>query len=66
MKMLLTVLGIVLIVIAGIYFATPAGSLPSFFPGHATGVMHTHVKHGVAAGVAGIVLLAAGWWMGRK
>jgi hypothetical protein len=25
-----------------------------------------HTKHGIVAGVVGIVLLAAGVWMGRK
>ena len=66
MKLIVTLLGIILIVVAGIYFVTPADTLPSFFPGHAAGVMHTHVKHGIVAGVAGIVLLAVGWRMGRK
>jgi hypothetical protein len=66
MKTILTVLGIVLIVIAGIYFVTPADSLPSFFPGHEAGVMRTHLKHGLVSGAIGMVLLAAGWWMGRK
>lgn len=66
MKTILTVLGIILIVIAGIYFVTPADSLPSFFPGHEAGVMRAHMKHGLVSGAVGIVLLAAGWWMGRK
>jgi hypothetical protein len=25
-----------------------------------------HAKHGIVAGVAGVVLLAAGWWAGRR
>jgi hypothetical protein len=29
-------------------------------------VTHVHTKHGVIAGVAGIVLLAAGVFMGRR
>ena len=37
-----------------------------FFPGHQAGVSVVHTKHGIAAGVAGVVLLAAGVWMGRK
>ena len=47
MKMLCTVIGIVLLVIAGIYFVTPADTLPSFFPGHEAGVMRVHMKHGI-------------------
>jgi len=66
MKLLCTVLGIALIVIAGIYFVTPADTLPSFFPGHEAGVMRVHMKHGIVAGAAGVVLLAVGWFMGRR
>jgi hypothetical protein len=66
MKTLCFVLGIALLVVAGIYFVTPAEHLPSFFLGHAAGVTRVHTKHGLVAGAAGVVLLAAGWWMGRK
>ena len=43
------VAGIALIVIAVVYFAEPAKSLPGFFPGHQAGSGHHHVKHGIAA-----------------
>jgi hypothetical protein len=66
MKLILTLLGVVLLVVAAVYFLVPADQLPSFFPGHEAGVTHVHTKHGIAAGVAGIVLLAAGVWMGRR
>ena len=66
MKLLLTLLGVVLLVIAGVYFLMPADQLPGFFPGHEAGVMRVHTKHGVVAGVAGLVLLAAGVWIGRR
>ncbi len=66
MKMLCTLVGIALIVIAGIYFVTPAGTLPGFFPGHEAGVMRAHMKHGIVSGAAGIVFLALGWWFGRR
>jgi hypothetical protein len=66
MKLILMLLGIVLIVVAVMYFVMPADSLPSFFPGHEAGVMRTHSKHGILAGVLGVVLLAIGWFMGRK
>jgi len=60
------VVGIALIVIAGIYFVTPADTLPSFFLGHKAGVMRVHVKHGIVAGAAGLVMPALGWWLGRR
>ncbi len=66
MKLIVTLLGVVLLVVAGVYFLVPADQLPSFFPGHETGVAHVHTKHGIVAGVAGIVLLAAGVWLGRR
>jgi hypothetical protein len=66
MKLVCTMLGIALIVIAGIYFVTPADTLPSFFPGHEAGVMRVHMKHGIVAGAAGLVMLALGWWFGRR
>ena len=37
MKMFCTLVGIALIVIAGIYFVTPADTLPGFFPGRHMG-----------------------------
>ena len=66
MKMLCTVLGIVLLVIAGIYFVTPADTLPGIFPGHEAGLMRVHMKHGIVSGAAGVVFLALGWWLGRR
>ena len=66
MKLILTVLGLVLIVVAVIYFIMPADQLPAFMPGHEAGVTRVHMKHGLVSGVAGVVLLAAGWFMGRR
>lgn len=66
MKLVLTLLGVVLLIAAGVYFLVPADQLPGFFPGHETGVMRVHSKHGIASGVAGVVLIAAGMWMGRR
>ena len=66
MKLILTVLGLVLIVAAVVYFVMPADQLPSFMPGHEAGVARVHMKHGLVSGVAGVVLLAAGWFMGRR
>jgi hypothetical protein len=66
MKLILTLLGVVLLVVAAVYFLLPADQLPAFFPGHEAGVARMHTKHGIVAGVAGIVLLGAGVWMGRR
>ena len=66
MELILTVLGVVLLVVAAVYFLLPADQLPGFFPGHEAGVTRMHYKHGFVAGVFGVVLLAAGVWIGRR
>ncbi|MBX9648783.1 MAG: hypothetical protein K2X57_17210 [Xanthobacteraceae bacterium] len=66
MKLVLTVFGVILLVVAAVYFVMPADQLPGFLPGHEAGVSRIHAKHGIVAGVAGLVLLAAGVWVGRR
>jgi len=66
MKIAAYILGIVFIVVAGIYLAVPADSLPSFFPGHEAGLTRVRLKHGIASGVVGVILLVAGWFVGRS
>ncbi len=66
MKLVCIVLGVLLLVVAAVYFLVPADQLPGFFPGHQAGVTRVHAKHGIVAGVAGLVLLALGAWMGRR
>lgn len=56
------VAGVILLVIAVIYIAESAGSLPSFFPGHEAGSSHRHVKHGIAAGALGIACFVFAWF----
>ena len=66
MKLILNLLGVVLLIVAAVYFLMPADQLPGFFPGHETGVTRMHYKHGIVAGVAGLVLIAVGMVMGRR
>jgi hypothetical protein len=66
MKPILNILGVILLIVAAVYFMIPADQLPAFFPGHEAGVTHIHTKHCIVAGVAGLVLLGAGMWMGRR
>jgi hypothetical protein len=54
--------GLALLAIAAVYWAEPAGSLPSFFPGHEAGSGHHHVKHGIAAFLLGIACLVFAWF----
>jgi Na+/H+ antiporter NhaD/arsenite permease-like protein len=59
-------LGVLLIVVAIIYFVTPEHSLPSFFPGHSSAssseANHHHTKHGIAALVVALALFAFAWF----
>ena len=66
MKLICYLLGIIFIIVAVVYFVMPADQLPGFMPGHQAGVMRVHYKHGLLAGVLGVVLLVVGWVMGRR
>jgi hypothetical protein len=59
---LAVVAGVVLLVVAGIYLAEPAKSLPSFFPGHEAGSGHHHSKHGIAAFVVALGCFVFAWF----
>jgi hypothetical protein len=59
---LAVILGVALIVIAIVYWAEPAKSLPSFFPGHQEGSSHHHVKHGIASFFVGLAALVFAWF----
>jgi hypothetical protein len=53
---------LVLFGLAAVYWAEPARSLPSFFPGHTSGSNHHHVKHGIAAFGVALAALAFAWF----
>ena len=59
---LAVLLGIILVIVAIVYWAEPAKSLPSFFPGHEVGSGHHHVKHGIAAFLVGLACFAIAWF----
>ena len=56
------IVGVLLIVLAAVYWIEPAKSLPSFLPGHAAGSAHHHIKHGLAAFLVGLALLVYAWF----
>ena len=55
MKAIVTILGVIFIVVAAIYFLVPADSLPSFFPGHVDGLARIRTKHGMLSGALGVI-----------
>ena len=54
--------GVVLVVIAVVYWVEPAKSLPGFFPGHQSGSSHHHFKHGLAAFLVGLACFVFAWF----
>lgn len=54
--------GLVLLVVAVLYFADSANNLPSFLPGHEAGSSHHHVKHGIAALVVALGAFVFAWF----
>jgi hypothetical protein len=59
---LAVVVGLALIVLAVVYWAEPARSLPSWLPGHEAGSNHHHVKHGIASFLLGVACLVFAWF----
>lgn len=54
--------GIVLLIIAVVYFADSAANLPSFMPGHEAGSAHHHIKHGIAALIVALGAFVFAWF----
>lgn len=57
----LLILGVIVAVVAVIYFVEPAHKLPSFFPGHTKHGTRIRLKHGIAAAVVAALLLIGAW-----
>jgi hypothetical protein len=61
--------GIALVVLAVVYWVTPAGSLPSYMPGFdasPAGASHIHFKHGLGSFILGFALFAYAWFTTGK
>jgi hypothetical protein len=56
------ILGVVLVIIAIIYWVSTASSLPSFFPGHQAGSSTHHFKHGLGAFLLGLACFVFAWF----
>ena len=56
------VLGVLMLVVAIVYWTRSAADLPGFFPGHEAGSTHHHAKHGIAAAVVALGLFAFAWF----
>ena len=64
---LAVLIGVVFVIVAFVYWLTPAGSLPHYFPGFIAGATQKHFKHGLAALILALGLFAYAWFeTGKK
>lgn len=56
------VVGVLFVAIAIYYWVTPAGHLPTYFPGYEAGSMTVHFKHGLGSLILGIALFIYAWF----
>ena len=63
---LVVLIGAFFVVVAIIYWVSPAGSLPHFFPGFLAGSAQKHYKHGLASFIAALALFAYAWFQTGK
>ncbi len=54
--------GIILVVIALVYFMNPANGLPVFFPGYSRTLTVHHWKHGLLALILGLGAFVVAWF----
>ncbi len=60
-------LGAAFVIVAFVYWLTPAGSLPHYVPGFVAGATQKHVKHGLAAFIVALGLFVYAWFeTGKK
>lgn len=60
------VLGILLLVTAGIYFVEPAKALPHFFPGYDASLSKIHRTHAVGSLLLALCLFVFAWFQSGK
>jgi hypothetical protein len=54
---------LIFVVLAVVYFTRSAQDLPSFLPGHQTGVTRHHTKHGIAMLGLAVFAVVGGWML---
>ena len=62
LPLLAGVLGVVFLVLAAVYWLTPAGSLPAFLPGFHAGSAHVHLRHALGSLIVALGLFAFAWF----
>ena len=63
---LAVVVGVLFVILAGLYFVTPANQLPHFIPGYSAEILRHHFTHGVASLFLGLGAFAFAWFYSGK
>jgi hypothetical protein len=66
LSMLAWTLGVLFLILACIYWFTPASALPTFLPGYDVTMTAPHIKHGIAAFVVALAFFVYAWFAGAK
>jgi hypothetical protein len=66
LPLIVGILGVVFLVIAAVYWLTPAESLPAFLPGFEAGDVRPHVKHALGSFIIALILFALSWFLGSR
>jgi hypothetical protein len=56
------IIGILFVIVAGVYFMKTADQLPSFFPGYDAAIATKHIKHGIGAFLLGVACFVFAWF----
>lgn len=56
------IIGVLFLILAFIYWTTPAGALPPYLPGYVPGEAHIHFKHGLGAIIVAVALFIFVWF----
>lgn len=60
------IVGIIFLILAAVYFSTPANSLPSFLPGFDASLTKIHYKHGIGLLLLALASFAFAWFKSGK
>ena len=66
LDILLVLVGVVCVILAFVYWMTPANALPSYLPGYSPTLATVHFKHGLGALIVGFALFVWVWFRTGK
>lgn len=61
-----SIIGLILILLAFVYWLTPANSLPSYLPGYDPNLSRIHFKHGLGSFILGLGAFVYAWFKSGK